>query len=155
MLFDPAILILDEATASVDAESERAICRAVKRFSRHRTTIAIAHRLSTLRDADKLLVFDQGRLIEEGSPKNYSTGRLIQHPIAYSRQPQRTSPADGVGGGRPTAARPGPADLGPDACSRRLSPPATPKVRSPLPRSPGHPSNADPTIFNFIGSTRA
>jgi len=67
LLFDPAILILDEATASVDAESERAICEALRRFSRRRTTIAIAHRLSTLKDADRLLVFDQGRLIEQGS----------------------------------------------------------------------------------------
>jgi len=67
LLFDPAILILDEATASVDAESERAICEAIRRFSRTRTTIAIAHRLSTLQDADRLLVFDQGRLIEQGT----------------------------------------------------------------------------------------
>ena len=55
MLVDPDILILDEATASIDAESERAICAAIRRFSRRRTTIAIAHRLSTLRNADRLL----------------------------------------------------------------------------------------------------
>ena len=67
LLFDPAILILDEATASVDAESERAICRAIRRWARRRTAIVIAHRLSTLRDADRLLVFDQGRLIEMGT----------------------------------------------------------------------------------------
>jgi ATP-binding cassette subfamily B protein len=67
LLFDPAILILDEATASIDAESERAICDAIRRFSRKRTTIAIAHRLSTLKDADRLIVFDQGRLIEQGT----------------------------------------------------------------------------------------
>jgi ATP-binding cassette subfamily B protein len=68
LLFDPAILILDEATASIDAESERAICDAIRRFARRRTTIVIAHRLSTLRDANRLLVFDQGRLIEQGTP---------------------------------------------------------------------------------------
>ena len=67
LLFDPAILILDEATASVDAESERAICRAIRRWARRRTAIVIAHRLSTLQDADRLLVFDQGRLIEQGT----------------------------------------------------------------------------------------
>lgn len=67
LLYDPRVLILDEATASVDTESERAIQEAVKNFSRGRTTIAIAHRLSTLRDADRLLVFDQGRLVEQGS----------------------------------------------------------------------------------------
>jgi hypothetical protein len=67
LLVDPDILILDEATASIDAESERAICAAIRRFSRQRTTIAIAHRLSTLRNADRLLVFDQGRLVEQGT----------------------------------------------------------------------------------------
>ncbi len=67
LLVDPDILILDEATASIDAESERAICAAIRRFSRRRTTIAIAHRLSTLRNADRLLVFDQGRLVEQGT----------------------------------------------------------------------------------------
>ncbi len=66
LLFDPAILILDEATASVDAESERAICNAIRRWAKQRTTILIAHRLSTLQDADRLFVFDHGRLAEEG-----------------------------------------------------------------------------------------
>jgi ABC-type multidrug transport system ATPase subunit len=79
LVFDPAILILDEATASVDAESERAICEAIRRFSRRRTTIVIAHRLSTLRDADRLLVFDQGRLIEQGSHE-----QLLARPGLYS-----------------------------------------------------------------------
>src|SRR5208337_4676043 len=68
LLFDPAILILDEATASVDAESERAICEAIRRDHRMRTALVISHRLSTLRDADRLLVFDQGRLREQGTP---------------------------------------------------------------------------------------
>jgi ATP-binding cassette, subfamily B, bacterial len=67
LLVDPAILILDEATASVDAESERAICRAIRRFARQRTTIVISHRLSTLDEVDMLFVFDQGRLVEQGT----------------------------------------------------------------------------------------
>lgn len=67
LICNPAILILDEATSSVDAESERAIRDALRQFSRGRTTIAIAHRLSTLQGADQLLVFDQGRLIERGT----------------------------------------------------------------------------------------
>lgn len=93
LLFDPAILILDEATASVDAESERAICRAIRRFSRSRTTIAIAHRLSTLQEADRLLVFDQGRLIEQGTPQElvemggvYSTLASLQSNLRESRR---------------------------------------------------------------------
>ena len=67
LLYDPQILILDEATSSVDTESERAIQEALRVFAKGRTTIAIAHRLSTLRDADRLLVFDRGRLVEQGS----------------------------------------------------------------------------------------
>ncbi|HEY1064910.1 MAG TPA: ABC transporter ATP-binding protein, partial [Pirellulales bacterium] len=68
LLYDPQVLILDEATSSVDTESERLIQEAVKRFAKGRTVIAIAHRLSTLKDADRLLCFDQGRLVEQGTP---------------------------------------------------------------------------------------
>ena len=93
LLFDPAILILDEATASVDAESERAICQAIRRWARRRTTIVIAHRLSTLQGADRLLVFDQGRLVEQGTPAElldqgglYSTLASIQYNLSESRR---------------------------------------------------------------------
>lgn len=93
LLVNPAILILDEATASVDAESERAICNAIRRFSRKRTTIAIAHRLSTLKDADRLIVFDQGRLIEQGTHDEllaqgglYSTLVSIQWNLRENRR---------------------------------------------------------------------
>ena len=67
ILYDPPVLVLDEATSSVDAESEQAIQQALKALTRGRTTIAIAHRLSTLRDAHRILVFDRGRLVEQGS----------------------------------------------------------------------------------------
>ena len=67
ILYDPPILVLDEATSNIDAESEQAIQQALKALTRGRTTIAIAHRLSTLREADRILVFDRGRLIEQGS----------------------------------------------------------------------------------------
>jgi ATP-binding cassette subfamily B protein len=67
LLYDPRILILDEATSSVDTESEKAIQDALAVLCRGRTTIAIAHRLSTLRNADRILVMDSGKLIEEGS----------------------------------------------------------------------------------------
>jgi ATP-binding cassette subfamily B protein len=67
ILYDPPILILDEATSNIDAESEQAIQQALRALTRGRTTIAIAHRLSTLRDANRILVFDRGELIEQGS----------------------------------------------------------------------------------------
>ena len=67
LLIDPRILILDEATASVDTETEREIQKALDNLVRGRTTIAIAHRLSTLRKADRLVVMDKGLKVEEGT----------------------------------------------------------------------------------------
>jgi putative ABC transport system ATP-binding protein len=65
-LADPGLLILDEATAAVDPQTERALSEAMIRVSRGRTTISIAHRLSTAEAADQILVFDAGRLVERG-----------------------------------------------------------------------------------------
>ena len=67
LLIDPKILILDEATSSVDTETEKEIQKALDNLVRGRTTIAIAHRLSTLRKADRLVVMDRGLVVEEGS----------------------------------------------------------------------------------------
>jgi ATP-binding cassette subfamily B protein len=67
MLKDPAVLILDEATASVDPFTETQIQEGLEAIMRDRTAIIIAHRLSTVRHADRILVMDQGRIIEEGS----------------------------------------------------------------------------------------
>ena len=64
--FDPAVLVLDEATASVDPETEREIQRALTTVMSGRTSILIAHRLATVRDADRILVLHHGRLIEQG-----------------------------------------------------------------------------------------
>ncbi|MDF2724440.1 MAG: transporter ATP-binding protein, partial [Paenibacillus sp.] len=67
LAYDPAILILDEATASVDSETEHVIQRALKVVSEGRTTLVIAHRLSTIRDADHILVLHRGEIVERGN----------------------------------------------------------------------------------------
>ena len=69
MVIEPKILILDEATASVDTETEEAIQVALTKMREGRTTIAIAHRLSTIKDADKILVLHQGEIVEQGTHK--------------------------------------------------------------------------------------
>ena len=67
LLRDPPILILDEATSALDAESESAVQEALERLMEGRTSLVIAHRLATVRGADRILVMQQGRIVEEGS----------------------------------------------------------------------------------------
>jgi ABC-type multidrug transport system fused ATPase/permease subunit len=69
-LADPAVLILDEATSSLDVPSERLVQRALRTILRERTAIIIAHRLSTVEIADRVLVLEHGEVVEEGSPQD-------------------------------------------------------------------------------------
>jgi len=64
---DAPVLLLDEATSALDAQSESVVAEALAAGSQGRTTLVIAHRLATVRGADKILVLDQGRVVEEGS----------------------------------------------------------------------------------------
>jgi ATP-binding cassette subfamily B protein len=66
-VFNPAILILDEATASIDTETEHLLQRATEVLTRGRTSIVIAHRLSTITHADHILVMEQGEIVEQGN----------------------------------------------------------------------------------------
>ena len=65
--FEPKILVLDEATASIDSHTESVIQASLRRILQGRTSIAIAHRLSTIREADRILVVHQGEIVEEGT----------------------------------------------------------------------------------------
>jgi ABC-type multidrug transport system fused ATPase/permease subunit len=80
ILADPRILILDEATSSVDAEAEFLIQQALERVLEGRTSLVIAHRLSTVRNADKIIVLDQGRIVETGKHEE-----LLQRDGLYSQ----------------------------------------------------------------------
>jgi len=80
LLANPRILILDEATSSVDAYTELLIQRALKKILKGRTSFVIAHRLSTVRNADRILVLDQGRTVEEGNHRQLmKKGGLYRH----------------------------------------------------------------------------
>jgi ABC-type multidrug transport system fused ATPase/permease subunit len=67
LLKDPPILILDEATSSLDSEAERSVQEALEHLMENRTTLVIAHRLSTVRRADRIVVIVHGRIVEEGT----------------------------------------------------------------------------------------
>ena len=85
LLGNPRILVLDEATSSLDTESERRFQRNLEQMSRDRTTIIIAHRLSTVRNADQILVLDQGVLVEKGNHQQLMETQGLYYHLAQQQ----------------------------------------------------------------------
>ncbi len=94
LAYDPAILILDEATANIDTETEAMIQRALNIVKEGRTTFIIAHRLSTIRNADQILVLDQGEIVERGNHEELlrQKGKYFQmHQLQLGKEVSRVS----------------------------------------------------------------
>ncbi|MGA2974447.1 MAG: ABC transporter ATP-binding protein [Spirochaetia bacterium] len=92
LLYDPKVLILDEATSNVDTESEQLIQEALSRFTKGRTSIAIAHRLSTLKTSDRIIVMEYGQIIEMGTHEELLAlgglyHKLVKIQTELSREP--------------------------------------------------------------------
>jgi ATP-binding cassette, subfamily B, bacterial len=88
VLLDPRILILDEATSALDTESEALVQEALNRLMDGRTVLVVAHRLSTIRQADRILVIEQGHVIEEGNHQDLMAIRSGLYRQLYERQMQ-------------------------------------------------------------------
>ena len=126
LLMDPRILILDDSTSSVDTQTERLIQEALENLMQGRTTFVIAHRLATVRRADRILVMDQGRIVEQGRHEELlAAGGLYRtiHDLQLPQSHPSTPPAPGEG--PPTHPSPG------------EGPPTHP---SPVEGTPTHPS---------------
>jgi ATP-binding cassette subfamily B protein len=98
ILHDPRILILDEATSAVDTPTEKKLQEAIQRLIKGRTTFAIAHRLSTLRSAHRLVVIDEGKVAEVGTHEELMELEGIFHKLVTTQQ--ETTAVMAVGGGR-------------------------------------------------------
>jgi ATP-binding cassette subfamily C protein len=85
VMTDPRVVILDEATSALDTETEGHLHQALSSFLAGRTTVIIAHRLSAVRQADRVLVFEDGRVVEEGRHEELITGDGL-YAALYGRQ---------------------------------------------------------------------
>ena len=85
ILKNSSIILLDEATSSLDSESESVIQKAIENLTKNKTTIIIAHRLSTVMNCDKILVFENGQIVEEGKHEFLINNSLIYKKL-YEKQ---------------------------------------------------------------------
>jgi subfamily B ATP-binding cassette protein MsbA len=83
---DPQILILDEATSSIDTDSELLIQNAIEKITKNRTSIIIAHRLSTIMKADNIIVMDKGKIVEQGTHSNLIGNKDGSYKKLYDAQ---------------------------------------------------------------------
>jgi ATP-binding cassette subfamily B protein len=109
MLQTPQLIVFDEATSALDNTNEALIQRNIERIFKGRTVITIAHRLTTLRNADRILVFDAGRIVQEGDFKSLSETKGLFQDFLQQRSTELdakglgTSPAGSPAGGTPPA----------------------------------------------------
>jgi ATP-binding cassette subfamily B (MDR/TAP) protein 1 len=92
LIREPRLLLLDEATSALDTESEKVVQAALERVKSGRTTIAVAHRLSTIRDADLIMVFARGRLVERGTHQELLSKRRVYYEMCLGQSMDRSIP---------------------------------------------------------------
>ncbi|WP_374930760.1 ABC transporter ATP-binding protein [Neobacillus driksii] len=90
IIADNDVLILDEATANIDTESEQAVQSALREMSKNRTTIIIAHRLSTIQQADKIIVLDKGRIVEMGNHQQLLKNQMVYYDLCLNQNKGKT-----------------------------------------------------------------